>query len=654
MSRLRFVGLIVLAVVWGAVLLTPTLRYVLQSQIQPQPMLNWDNGIDIARVAAEHPNDSRVLAAKIEIEAARKIRKLREGDDGTSYVYLPHAYDEISGQYKAISRAYDELIKKFPQDAWLLQNRLRNTQDVHISLEKRQSPKSPGAIYPIPPSRDELLQGLKIAEQGAQLEPQNSFFDWMRAVFLFALKRDNEALVALQEGSKKTGFDDGILRNLNNKIAVWQMQEPLFWEERFRVMYSEILPHLSLLNKTNRIALGYAKEAERKGNHARALELYEAQWKLGRTIVRQASLVITAMVGQRIVAGSWQGTGNLPTGKLQTMRMHKLAERFAAYARRHQRMDLAREAEQDAVKLELDHRFDDFGEQFFQLPSGQDARAIYRWKWFGKIFLCALLYCGLTWFALLCLHWLATRFRKVKVSSDKNGASASGDIAAVLFVLPAFVIALGAVWHFVNLQTFQDLALLGNIDPHTVALEHADLRHQLMRFERWLPSVPVFLALLYCTITAIWRGRKRSNEEFAPQAGSGIAAVIFVFTLFATLLFIFQQLRLMEQLSLSREAVMSWLPLYAPVLGVVAFLLYLLIRFGKSWWRGLSRSLTRLQFSPLLPNTLVLLSVILSVGYLMTSLASLPLRHEADQQLDILLRRGQVAMLRDRAAFQEP
>ncbi len=78
----------------------------------------------------------------------------------------------------------------------------------------------------------ELEQSIKIARQGRQLEPDNSFFDWMLAYFLFAARRDQEALAALDEGAGKPRYDSHVRDDIQAAIAVRELVRPLLMEEK--------------------------------------------------------------------------------------------------------------------------------------------------------------------------------------------------------------------------------------------------------------------------------------------------------------------------------------------------------------------------------------------------------------------------------------
>lgn len=51
---------------------------------------------------------------------------------------------------------------------------------------------------PTPPSLEAMALFLKATEQGAALEPDNAYFPMMRAIGLFTVHRDAEALDALR------------------------------------------------------------------------------------------------------------------------------------------------------------------------------------------------------------------------------------------------------------------------------------------------------------------------------------------------------------------------------------------------------------------------------------------------------------------------
>jgi len=109
----------------------------------------------------------------------------------------------------------DALISRFPNDATLLALRLEEGSR-KLNIARYDNPgyninwPGPSAIpdgYGKPSAPAEWDAYLALANRGAALEPDNTFFDWMRMAALYALHRDPEAIRVLNQTSRKTGFD---------------------------------------------------------------------------------------------------------------------------------------------------------------------------------------------------------------------------------------------------------------------------------------------------------------------------------------------------------------------------------------------------------------------------------------------------------------
>ena len=63
---------------------------------------------------------------------------------------------------------------------------------------------------------------LFLADRGQRLEPQNSFFDWMKLAALIALHRDDEAIRVLHAASNKRGYDSHLRDQISATVATYQ------------------------------------------------------------------------------------------------------------------------------------------------------------------------------------------------------------------------------------------------------------------------------------------------------------------------------------------------------------------------------------------------------------------------------------------------
>lgn len=204
-----------------------------------------------------------------------------------------------------------------------------------------------------------LADALATLEKGGELEPDNAFYDYLRAYFLFGDGRDEEALAALHAGTLKPRYDD---HRAEAGAALFTAYRRAGWpelESRFAASAGLLFPHLSALRSLGRVAAFQGYRAERKGDHATALSRYEDVIHLGVCVRDQGRTNIEMLVGIAIQAIGW-GDRYSPTepeaselarlsGLVRTQRAAELKRQaFQAYATAHGRPDLARRVEEEA------------------------------------------------------------------------------------------------------------------------------------------------------------------------------------------------------------------------------------------------------------------------------------------------------------------
>ncbi|MCS6862575.1 MAG: hypothetical protein NZT92_19910, partial [Abditibacteriales bacterium] len=341
MGRKHF-GIILFAAVWLVVLSVPTLRLMWRMQVRgdgahrmmmgkpPRRLSDWlhqEKSLLLKELPRRYPNDVRVLA------------KMAEEADGRRTVLN-----------------YDRLLRRFPNNAWLVANRLRHTaswfRDDRVAGDPQTMPSTP------PPQQKnftaaELAQAIAVARKGRQLEPDNSYFDWTLASFLFAAHRDAEALAVLHEGAQKPRYDDCTLQDTQASIAVRELVRPLLFEEKWSVFAALLFPHFAQHRRVARLAIWEGVKAERAGDHQRALQIYGDVARLGARMRESSHCLIQSLVAIAIETTAWQGLERKLTKDEEKQllaqrnylpeRTRIAARRFAAYAAAHGRADLAEE-----------------------------------------------------------------------------------------------------------------------------------------------------------------------------------------------------------------------------------------------------------------------------------------------------------------------
>jgi len=219
------VALVIL--LWLTLLALPMGRTNLALQaFQPGPDFTdrVDPGVDLAgnrvtKVPSSLPNLEDLLDAKPDDRDLHLAAAAGAKEDELVQLDLmspKDAYSTVLLRHKQIQQL-DALIERHPRDAALIAIRLTAASQ-GLRIGRYDSPlfnanwpgpnlhKPDWADQPSPAANWQTF--LELANRGAALEPNNTFFDWMRMAGLLALHRDAEALRVLNLAALKTGYDD--------------------------------------------------------------------------------------------------------------------------------------------------------------------------------------------------------------------------------------------------------------------------------------------------------------------------------------------------------------------------------------------------------------------------------------------------------------
>jgi hypothetical protein len=633
----KHIGIALFAAIWLVVLIVPTLRLMLRVQ--------WE-GHNAS--TARYSNDVRVLAKSAEAEGG--------------------------GPTKETVQKYDRLIQRFPNEAWLIANRLRFTafsfSDDRVAGDFEKLPESaPREKKNFTPA--ELAQAIAVAEKGQRLEPDNFFFDWMVAYFLFAGGRDKEALVALHKGAQKPRYDDHTLYDLQVSVAVRELVRPLLAEEKIALSAAVLFSHLTKQRHVARLAVWEGVKAERAGDHPRALQIYSDIARLGARIRENSQWIIEGLVAEAIELIAWGGVER-KISREERARLHKMShyraerarmqsERFARYAVTHGRVALAEEARRDGEILarfleQTDRAFksDEVHEVYevYNVPNPTLMTILSLW-WASAVLLPQLLLNALLWFILSFLLWR----KEVHGGTIRRLDSASSVLAcgAAPILLGVAALVDGVWWN-------EMVKLLGAFNFYVYPQE--SIPNLLLHLICLLIAVtPALLGAAYCAAAIMWRHRRTLqaaqmlSKKDILQAGSlrypslpwwerDLAPLLHLIGTWALhFLTIAAWVNLVIAL-ISEEQQNYALPLLLSFLCVLRWVLKWLYftpvslrpitGYGLRWYR----------------QTLGAFLLLSSLGYLVLSLASLPLRRDADTKMDDIIRRGELAVLLERERQQ--
>ncbi|RYG71395.1 hypothetical protein EON80_05285 [bacterium] len=203
----------------------------------------------------------------------------------------------------------------------------------------------------------EIAIGLQLARRGQLLEPDNTFFDWMAARFLFAARRDNEAVKTLIAASHKTDFDMHWRELIAGGFTALERVQPLLAEEKMTILNGLTLPHLSTLRHISAMTLWAAMQREMAGDAAGALEIEGALARLQKVSFDKRFFTVEKMVAGSGIYAAWSANStirwarvlNVGKPKLKALSSRKLYldryfNSFVTYTEALNRPDLTKEA----------------------------------------------------------------------------------------------------------------------------------------------------------------------------------------------------------------------------------------------------------------------------------------------------------------------
>jgi hypothetical protein len=638
--------LVLLIFCWLLILAAPPLREQFLTQIEPGhyyggwaygPLRSGFGFVEAPPLPADLPRDARLQAVALE-----------EQENG-------------AGKF---GRGYDALIKQYPKEAWLIARRLKKavgemrSDRVGGELSDSYLDRNKAAGKPSP-ERDpkqlnfkpnELEEVIALARRGQKLEPDNAFFDWMLVYFLMSGWRDGEAWQVLSQAAKKPRFNDYEREWLQANLAAreWQLGRPLLVEEIQPLFLSvDTWPYRSRQREMARILAWEGIKAERRGDHAKALQSYTDFARLMLGAGRQAHSQISALVYEAMGAIALRTDAkrvkfprlpdNDPHISEKTAR-RTVAHYFARYARAHGRADLAQEmtALRLAAAREQDKRRNTFRRT--DLFFGVAVQPL-RWSvilWWSASLLLMLLPMLALWWALL---GGALRFARVpEIALDKRRVAWTTLIAAGTTVLCwaiAFYCGAGWLW---------GLSLIGgsaNTDSLAVFL---------------LPSFVFLLIGLGLPALMAEAAAKRFSREAAPRvplrergrnfiANFRLSRLLFngaiALLLLAATIWWMGCLFTMSDFPYWFSAAFDVFPVWPQL----AFCAAVALTWLPQFFAPADDKPRAARHLRLLHRALGNLVVTASVSYLLLLLVSLPVRARANADIAQLIERGERAML---------
>ena len=186
------------------------------------------------------------------------------------------------------------LLPAFPSNPGLYAHilRLETARDIGIRRDTEYETFMNGRASPYtatadsqPATADALTDFDHDAAVGEQLDPSNAYFPMMRAIGLFAARRDDEALAALRRAVRKPKWNDYTPEETE---AVWRLAK-LAFGERSAALHTALhastpLPHLKELRNTARMIVYKAAQREKAGKLEEGIALRQIGIECGALV----------------------------------------------------------------------------------------------------------------------------------------------------------------------------------------------------------------------------------------------------------------------------------------------------------------------------------------------------------------------------------
>lgn len=285
-------------------------------------------------------------------------------------------------QYADHLRYARSLVPRFPESASLRANILRYaTQTIRLNRPdssgnllsgKPDPPPDPKRDGP-PPTPAQLAAFDVDAAAGERLDPNNAYFPFMRAVGLFAGRRDAEGLVAVTRAGTKTAWREYYE---DEAEGGWRILDGVYGHREalgsMAISAGLLFPHYQLLRAVARLVTVKAVREEQAGRGEQGLALRRSVARCGDLMRAESHSYIGILVGIAISAVSRNrpggaapislGPGAPASAEIYDRLAQKRLDAYCEYVTRLGHPDAAREARaQESAAEQVRHpAFDTF------------------------------------------------------------------------------------------------------------------------------------------------------------------------------------------------------------------------------------------------------------------------------------------------------
>lgn len=293
--RIPFRGVILFVLAWMILWAVPAFRLQNQKALRsPDPLLSKSltQGNEVLQSALRaHPDDAFLQSQ--ELQRA-----------------WPSTDEPSRARFFA---GYDALIARHPNDLSLRRNRARLSARGNLvptrypTPEERQNNLTGSPVWL---KTNELESVVAQAKAGETLAPRDGFFPWIEAMALWGLGREDEGVAALERAGRCTEFNDGLSDEMRQKFAVLSRSHPLEWDDKLNSLWTALYPHLAGMRTLGREVALSGTARFRAGDKVGAWRRWEAILRAGSAVRRGQSgggnsTVIGQLVGEAIEQVAW-------------------------------------------------------------------------------------------------------------------------------------------------------------------------------------------------------------------------------------------------------------------------------------------------------------------------------------------------------------
>lgn len=300
---------------WLAVLIalaaSPPLRQLALEQSRASSPLEAEqsfSALDAGRIPA--PSVARLAIVPLPRPKRVDAREWARSHPENVMAQVEAAYQteigQPNGQSSAMRKSFDAAISRFPDQPWLYAARLRYTfgEFSHLGetmVDFENTTEQPGRRQYIMPLSPDIAESLRVARRGGELEPDNAFFDFCASLLHIQAGRTDLAVRSLLAAGRKKGFNEHLGDDNMARIENKRAQGPQIFERELAISAAMMLPQYAVMREAARRFVHHAQVLEQRGEHARALEIYGALLQVGAGM-RDGETMITSFVGRAIQA----------------------------------------------------------------------------------------------------------------------------------------------------------------------------------------------------------------------------------------------------------------------------------------------------------------------------------------------------------------